>query len=306
MIRAGASTIDVAGILSSTANKILVESFDSVETVYRRITRSRPVNDFKKSTFYRLTANLEYEEVPASGKIPEGTLGEESYTASAKTYAKLLALSRTQIINDDLGAFDDIPRRLGRVRRLRSTGSSGKCSPPAALGFSPLPARIIRRRGNGPRARRRRGRSRDSVVFRNGGRRRWTDWATARNPSRSAGAFLHRETAVRGNGGSQSGGRGRVSHVELVERQVPAGGVGLFGERVDHRALGQAVVLAHRPDDERHCCGRTAFPRRAESPTVESADADFDELGILFRGFHDFGCALSEYRCGVMSLGEAE
>jgi|GEM_PF-3876420 len=37
-----------------------------------------------------------------------------SYQRQAKTYAKMFALTRADIINDDLGAFDDLRKRLGR------------------------------------------------------------------------------------------------------------------------------------------------------------------------------------------------
>jgi hypothetical protein len=38
-------------------------------------------------------------------------------------------------------------------------------------------------------------------------------------------------------------------------------------------------------------------------PTVESADADFNQLGVQFRGYYDFGVALQEFRGGVRSAG---
>lgn len=40
-----------------------------------------------------------------------------------------------------------------------------------------------------------------------------------------------------------------------------------------------------------------------EQPTVESAEADFDTLGVDFRGYHDFGCDRSEYLSGVKIKG---
>ena len=43
-----------------------------------------------------------------------------------------------------------------------------------------------------------------------------------------------------------------------------------------------------------------AFLNGKESPTIETADADFDVLGIRMRGYHDFGVALQDYRGGVM------
>ena len=42
-----------------------------------------------------------------------------------------------------------------------------------------------------------------------------------------------------------------------------------------------------------------------ESPTIETAEADFNTLGIQMRGYHDFGCALQDPKAGVRSKGEA-
>jgi hypothetical protein len=47
------------------------------------------------------------------------------------------------------------------------------------------------------------------------------------------------------------------------------------------------------------------FLNGQESPTVESADADFNTLGIQFRGYHDFGVDTQEYRAAVKSKGSA-
>jgi len=46
------------------------------------------------------------------------------------------------------------------------------------------------------------------------------------------------------------------------------------------------------------------FLNGIERPTVESAQADFDSLGIKMRGYFDFGVALQEYRGGVALKGE--
>jgi hypothetical protein len=50
----------------------------------------------------------------------------------------------------------------------------------------------------------------------------------------------------------------------------------------------------------------TVFLNGIEMPTVESADADFDTLGIQMRGYFDFGVTKQEFRGGVKILGEAE
>src|SRR5574340_441445 len=81
--------------------------------MWREVAQIRSVVDFKQVTAYRMTASLEYEEVGPAGEIKHGTLGQESYTLQAKTYAKMLSLTRQDIINDDLGAFSDLRNRLG-------------------------------------------------------------------------------------------------------------------------------------------------------------------------------------------------
>jgi len=48
-----------------------------------------------------------------------------------------------------------------------------------------------------------------------------------------------------------------------------------------------------------------SFLNGQQRPTVENADADFNQLGIQMRGYHDFGCALQEPRGGVKLKGEA-
>jgi hypothetical protein len=37
-----------------------------------------------------------------------------------------------------------------------------------------------------------------------------------------------------------------------------------------------------------------AFLNGQESPTIETAEADFNVLGVQMRGYHDFGCALQD------------
>jgi hypothetical protein len=48
-----------------------------------------------------------------------------------------------------------------------------------------------------------------------------------------------------------------------------------------------------------------AFLKGVEVPTVETADADFNTLGIQMRGYHDFGVTKQDYRAGVKSKGAA-
>jgi hypothetical protein len=46
-----------------------------------------------------------------------------------------------------------------------------------------------------------------------------------------------------------------------------------------------------------------AFLNGQEGPTIETAEADFNVLGVQMRGYTDFGCSLIEYRGGVKTAG---
>jgi hypothetical protein len=48
-----------------------------------------------------------------------------------------------------------------------------------------------------------------------------------------------------------------------------------------------------------------AFLNGQESPTIETAEADFNVLGIQMRGFHDFGVSLQDAKAAIRSKGEA-
>ncbi|MCA9069915.1 MAG: Mu-like prophage major head subunit gpT family protein, partial [Planctomycetaceae bacterium] len=115
----GFRSLDLTGVLADTMNKMLLDHFNSVDPTWRLIAATRPVRDFRTINSYSLTGDLQYDEVGPGGEIKHGKLGQESYTNKADTYAKMLAITRTDIINDDLGAFAKIPSRLGRGAALK-------------------------------------------------------------------------------------------------------------------------------------------------------------------------------------------
>ena len=55
-----------------------------------------------------------FEQVAPDGELKHGKLSEQKYTNKADTYGQILMLTRHDIINDDLSAFMDIPRQMGR------------------------------------------------------------------------------------------------------------------------------------------------------------------------------------------------
>lgn len=112
------SYLSTSGILSNTANKLLLQSFDGARISVPTLFGKRSVSDFKQHTAYRLAMNGDLLEVGPGGDIKHHDLAQESFTSQAKTWGRMLTLTRTDMINDDLGAFEQIPRILGRKAAL--------------------------------------------------------------------------------------------------------------------------------------------------------------------------------------------
>jgi len=113
-LTADASTISMSGILGNVANKELLAGYVEEDMTWKEVAAVRNVRNFQQVTSYRMLDDMEYEELGPDGRIKHGTAGQESYTRQAKTYAKMFNLTRADIINDDLGAFQDVRTRLGR------------------------------------------------------------------------------------------------------------------------------------------------------------------------------------------------
>src|SRR5262249_32409444 len=110
----GPSTYSLPTILGNIANKMALAGFTDTMITWNKFCRTRPANDFKTMTNVRLLSIERLVPVAPGGEIKHTTLVESSFTNQIKTYARILGLSRTDFINDDLGMFATIPTGLGR------------------------------------------------------------------------------------------------------------------------------------------------------------------------------------------------
>ena len=300
-IRADNSNVDIGGILSNVANKFLLEGFFSVERTWRNICAVRNVSDFKTVTSYRLIGTDQYEQVAPGGELKHGNLGNETYTNKADTYGLLLGVDRRDIINDDLGAITTVPRKLGR-------GSGLKINDVFWTNFL-----------------------NNAAFFAVGNKNYLSGVATALTID---GLTVAEQTFL---DQVDSDGKpiGIMPQIMLLPTALSAFGTQLYKSveiRDTTAATKYPVANPHqgkyRTEVSRYL-GNTkytgnsqkawyllsdpndlpvievAFLNGNESPTIESAEADFNYLGIQMRGYHDFGVALQDPRGGVKSKGEA-
>lgn len=301
ILKAAFSSLSLPGILSNVANKFLLESFNSVEQTWREISRIRPVKDFKQVTSYRLTGNVVYSEVGPTGEITHGTVAEESYTNQARTYARMFGLTRQDIVNDDLGAFAEIPRMLGR-------GAGRKLNDVFWTEFLNNSSFFTTDRGNyfsGASTNLQESSLATAVqMFRDLKDTDGTPLAIAPalllvpTTLEVTARKLYSSTEIRDTTSSTRYPTANVFQ-NMYRPIVSAYLANSAYTGYSTTAWYLLATAAEMPVME------VAFLNGQENPTVESSDADFDTLGIQYRGYHDFGVTKAEYRGGVKSKGAA-
>ena len=113
-IRAGFSTISLPGILESVMNRTMLAAYEASPIAALQLCAVGSVSDFKEVSRYRLLGTGGFEKVSPTGELKSGALSEQKYSNRADTYGQILMLDRRDIINDDLDAFLDITRQMGR------------------------------------------------------------------------------------------------------------------------------------------------------------------------------------------------
>ena len=109
------SSSDFPKILENNARKAMLRGYDEAEEVFPLFTRAGNLTDFKTHSRVGLGVFDTLDVIPESGEFKHGTIGERVESIKLATYGKLFSITRQAIINDDLNAFTDIPRKMGRA-----------------------------------------------------------------------------------------------------------------------------------------------------------------------------------------------
>lgn len=112
-IKAMHSTSDFPFILENTARKRLLDSYALQNPTYKMWTAMSTTPDFKTMSRVRLGEAPTFELVPEGGEIKLGTMAETREQYAVATYGKGIAFTRQMLINDDLGAFNNLVGAFG-------------------------------------------------------------------------------------------------------------------------------------------------------------------------------------------------
>jgi hypothetical protein len=286
ILAAAWATHAISGILSNTANKFLLAGFSSVESAWRSISTVRSVNDFKTLTSYRLNGGFKFDKVPNGGALKNAAASEESRTISADTYGIMTSVTRTDLINDDLSALTAVPQRIGRGGALKLNDvfwtefqadqntwyTSGRGNIKTTAGALTL--------GNLKNI---------TTLFR---KLKDPDGNPVAVDPRILLVPADQELAAAEIMGTNLlvGGNTTVPNVNVLAGRYQVVSTTYLTNTDDYYLVASPADL---PAME------VAFLNGVQSPIVETAEADFNTLGVQMRGYFDFGVAKAEYLASV-------
>jgi phage major head subunit gpT-like protein len=307
-LQAAFSTASLPGILSNIANKMLLEGYNYVEDAWRKIARIASVNDFKEHTRYRMLGSFEFEKVGADGELKHGKLGEQTFGQKADTHGIMFALPRQMIINDDMGAFTDIPRQIGMGAAeaiadavwglwLRNPiGADGKAF------FSADHKNYAEGAGTALSVD---GLTAAEVLFANqtkpNGKPLGISPSILLVPTalKVTAEMLMKSLQLNETTTANKGKPSTNPHAGKFEVVSSA----YMSNTTFTGASSHAWHLLADPN--RAAAIEVAFLNGVDRPTVEKTDADFNTLGVQFRGYIDFGVREQDYRAAVKMKGQA-
>ncbi|MEE3046648.1 MAG: ClpP-like prohead protease/major capsid protein fusion protein [Pseudomonadota bacterium] len=116
------STSDFGNILADVANKSMLIGYEEAEETFKRWTAKGVLTDFKPTKRVDLNLFDNLLEVGEGAEYKYGTIGDRGETVMLATYGRKFSITRQAIINDDIGAFTRVPRKMGRAA-IRTVGN---------------------------------------------------------------------------------------------------------------------------------------------------------------------------------------
>lgn len=109
LLNAAFSNIDMPNLLKKTGDMMLEERWTINEPFATRYLKEESNKDFRRTERYRASGGQIWDSLTDDGKIEMTTFGRETrYMSELDTVAQLVAWSRRDIINDDMGVISDM------------------------------------------------------------------------------------------------------------------------------------------------------------------------------------------------------
>jgi len=122
MVGRALTASDLPVLLSNVANKSLFEGYGNAEETWQQWCTTGSVNDFKQQTLAMVSEFDDLDQIVNDSGYLYGDRSDAKEVFQIATYGKLFAITRTTIINDDLGGMVDTLMTMGEAA-ARKVGS---------------------------------------------------------------------------------------------------------------------------------------------------------------------------------------
>ena len=279
-IRAAFSNADIPNVLANVAQKFVLAGFGAVGETWREIAKPRAVTDFKAVKGVRLVMGGLLKKLNKGGELQHVDLSDDARTIQAATKGSIVGITREDLINDDLTVLAEIPERFGQMSgrtinkdvfgALSTTASDYGANTTGALALDALStayalALAIKDANGDPL-----GAIPDRILC---------------SPSNflTAKAIYQSEHIVNGSGKSPR---------DNVMRNILAPVTSPYLSGTAYWIFNSAFPLVD-----------IAFLNGVQEPVVETADADFNRLGIQMRCYYDYGASAGDCKAALYSTG---
>jgi len=329
----GASPVSLPGILSNVAHKLLLEGYNFVEQTWKVVSKQGTLQDFKPHNRFRLTNDMKFKPLSTSGELQHGKLGEQAYIIQGDTEGIMFNLDRKLIVNDDMSAFSEIPKQVGRGAALAINDAfwtlflsnpdvSTQFKAPEGLQTTTTPfwSYLNGNQCTGTGNTSAQNLATTSILSVAGLATGYTAMLRQTDP---AGYVLGQEPKILLVPASLRFTAESLMISRILVSQLAAAGAGALQPSENPLAGKFQVAASAYLDNALYTNASStawyllldpnagydvieaAFLNGMQQPIVERAEANFENLGIRFRSWIDFGLALKEPRGGMMMTGAA-
>ncbi len=303
MLRAALSTGSMPVALGDSANKTLEVAYRQAPASWRSFAAVKPAANFKTQTGIRPTFGGELEQLPKGGLIKHGTFAEETYEWHVDTFARQLQVDRRDFLNDDASVFSDVIPGLARA---------------AARSLSNLVGTTLLANAN---------------SFFGTGHANYFNGASPNLQASSLATAIQMLRQMKDAEGNlldlqpsvllvppelEQVGLALLKSTEVARvatgDQLPTGNtfkdiakIAVEPRLSDAGFTGYSLTHWYLFSDPMNASVIVGFLDGNEAPTLETfgLDSDINKLAFGFRVFHDFGCALADFRAAIRSKGSA-
>jgi hypothetical protein len=107
------STSDFTELTTGTGNRMLLAAYEAAQAPIKRIARRSSAPDFRTKSMLRLGGAPKLLKVLENGAVTAAGRAEAKESYRIYSFARIFALTREALVNDDLGAFSDFARAYG-------------------------------------------------------------------------------------------------------------------------------------------------------------------------------------------------